>query len=182
MNGSKQDAMETSPTARDAPWREFRVSPARLRHGLVLAGVIAAIGLGIALFAGPSVADAPLIGAVSLVLAAGIAAFALRAARDPAPRLVLAADGVWFRDWGLPPVPWRNVARVTSVGSRFNPFICVEVDDWEEFAATLDDATRARCRSNRLVRWPRLMVPNGAVDASFDEILAALREAQARAG
>ncbi len=32
--------MDTSPNARDAPWREFRVSPARLRHGLVLAGAM----------------------------------------------------------------------------------------------------------------------------------------------
>ena len=174
--------MDTSPNARDAPWREFRVSPDRMRHGLVLAGVIAAIGLGIMLFAGPSVADAPLIGMISLALGAGVAVYVVRAARDPAPRLVLAADGVWFRDWGLPPVPWRNVARVTSAGSRISSFICVEVDDWEEFAATLDDATRARCRSNRLVRSPRLMVPNGAIDASFNEVLVALREAKARAG
>ncbi len=174
--------MDTSPNARDAPWREFRVSPARLRHGLVLAGLIAAIGLGIALFAGSSVADAPLIGAVSLVLAASIGAFVLRTTRDPEPRMVLGADGVWFRDWGLPPVPWPNVSRIYSVGIRIQPFVCVEVDDWEEFAATLDDATRARCRSNRLVRWPRLMIPNSAVDASFSEVLVALREAKARAG
>ncbi len=174
--------MNTSPNARDAPWREFRVSPARLRHGLVLAGVIAAIGLGILLFAGPSVADAPLIGAVSLALAAIIGAFVLRTTRDPKPRMVLGADGVWFHDWGLPPVPWPRVSRIYSVGSRIRPLICVEVDDWEEFAATLDEATRARCRSNRLVRSPRLMVPNGTVDASFSEVLVALREAKARAG
>ena len=174
--------MDTSPNARDAPWREFWVSPDRLRHGLVLAGVIAAFGLGILLFAGSSVADAPLIGAVLLVLAAGVAAFVLRTARDPEPRMVLGADGVWFRDWGLPTVPWPSVARIHSVGIRVQPFVCVEVDGWEELAAALDDATRARCRSNRLIRWPRLMVPNGALDASFDEILAALREAKARAG
>ncbi len=174
--------MDTSPNARDAPWREFQVSPARLRHGLVLAGAIAAIGLGIMLFAGPSVADAPLVGAALLVLAAGVGAFVLRTARDRRPRMVLGPDGVWFRDWGLPPVPWPSISRIYSVGSRIQPFVCVEVDDWEEFAAALDDATRARCRSNRLVRWPRLMVPNGALDASFDEVLAALREAKARAG
>ena len=174
--------MDTSPNARDAPWREFWVSPDRLRHGLVLAGVIAAFGLGILLFAGSAVADAPIIGAVLLVLAAGVAAFVLRTARDPEPRMVLGADGVWFRDWGLPTVPWPSVSKIHSVGIRIQPFVCVEVDDWEELTATLDDATRARCRSNRLVRWPRLMVPNGALDASFDEILAALREAKARAG
>ena len=174
--------MDTSPNARDAPWREFRASPARLRHGMVLTGVLAAVGLGTLLFAGPSVADAPLIGAVSLALAAGVAIYVLRAARDTAPRMTLDADGVWFHDWGLPPVPWRNVAGVYAAGSRIRPFICVEVDGWEELAAALDDATRARCQSNRLIRWPRLMVPDNAVDASFAEVLAALREAKARAG
>ncbi len=174
--------MNTSPNARDAPWREFWISPDRLRHGLVLAGAVAAFGLGIALFGGSAVADAPLIGAVLLVLAASVAAFVMRTARDPEPRMVLGAYGVWFRDWGLPTVPWPSVSKIYSVGSRIQALICVEVDGWEELAAALDDATRERCRSNRLVRWPKLMVPNSALDASFDEILTALREAKARSG
>ncbi len=173
--------LETDPMTPEEGRREFRVSPARLHHGLLVAAVVAAIGLGILLFAGPAVPDSEIIGAVALALAAGLAGFALHAARDPRPRLIVDSQGVWFRDWGLPRVPWRGVAAVQTVGIRLQPYVCVELRRWEDFVATLDEATRARCGANRLIRWPRLRIPNNAVDATFDEILAALRDAKARA-
>lgn len=172
--------MRTPPIESDFPRREFRAAPARLHHGLLIAGLLAAIGIGILAFAGSVVADGPMIAAVSLALAAAVAFHAVRAALDPRPRMVLDADGLWFRDWRLPPIPWHRIAGVSTAGSRLQPYVCIELNDVDGFVGALDERTRRRCRSNRLIRWPRLMVPNHAIDASFEEVLGALRDSNAR--
>ena len=172
--------MPTPPIESDYPRREFRTAPARLHHGLLIAGLLAATGIGILAFGGGVVADGPLIAAVSLALAAAVALYAVRGALDPRPRMVLDADGVWFRDWRLPPIPWHRIAGVPTAGSRLQPYVSVELADVDGFVGALDDRTQRRCRSNRLIHWPRLMVPNHAIDASFEEVLNALRAGNAR--
>ena len=159
----------------------FRFSRAKRVHGLVIAGVLAAVGL-LALFAaGPALPDGGLIGLVNLALASGVVVYVLRTAWNPGVGMVLDDDGVWFRDWDLPPVPWRHVANAHTAGIRLRPLVHVELHDAETFFARVDAAARKPRRANTLVRRTRLIVPNGALDAPLNDIVAAIREGMARA-
>ena len=168
---------ETSATGSGAVPVTFRIAPGKLKHGLLIAGLLSVIGLWLILFAGPSVAHGELAGFANLVLAAGLAAIALRRARDSRPHLVLDQRGVWFRDWGLDPVPWHQVAGVTLGGSRLQSFACLEIKDPQALLEGLSAERRRKAKSNRLVRPPRLLVPNGALDAPLTDIVAAIRSA-----
>ena len=159
----------------------FRVSRAKRLHGLVIAGVLAAVGLLAMFAAGPALPDGQLIGLVNLALAGGVVVYVLRTAWNPGVGMVLDDDGLWFRDWGLPPVPWRHVHGAYMTGIRLRPLLCVELGDADVFLGQIDAATRRRCRNNPLVRPPRLMVPNGALDAPLTDVMAAIREARGRA-
>ncbi len=79
--------------------REFHSSRTRAQHGALLSVLLALVGAWALLFAGPSVRDAELVGAIALVLSAVMLFVVLRNARDASARMVLDGDGVWFRDW-----------------------------------------------------------------------------------
>lgn len=155
--------------------REFRVARSKLQHGALLAGVLAVIGLAIIVMAGPSVPYGRLVGAVNLVAALGIWITVRRNARDPRPLMVLDQDGFWFRDWGLETVSWAQLGNAYVGGSRFQAFLCLELRDPEALLARLPEQRRRKISANRLVRPPRLMIPNGALEAPLEDILAALR-------
>ncbi len=154
---------------------EFRGSRARVQHGILLSVVLAVIGLGSLFFAGPSVPDAELVGAVVLVIAAGVLIVVVRSARDTRPRLVLDRDGVWFRDWGIEKVSWAAIDTVYTSGSRLQTFITLSLRDPEGFLNALPQAERAKLTSDRLFRRPELRIPHNALDATLDEVLTALR-------
>jgi len=147
---------------------------------MLLAGVLATIGLAVIFFADASIPNAALLGAVNLLLAGGVLFSVVRAARDPRPRMVLDRDGIWYRDWPVGKVPWRFLRGVYMQGSRFQTFACVELRDPESFLAALGEAERRKCRSNRLVRLPCLLVPHGALDAPLEQIADAIGAALAQ--
>ncbi len=155
--------------------KAFGGARTRAQHGMLLSAVLAVVGLGSLFFGAPSVPDAELVGAVVLVLAAGVLAVVMRNARDTRPRLVLDRDGVWFRDWDIAAVPWAAIDTVYTGGSRLQAFITLSLRDPEGFLNALPPAERARLTSNRLFRRPELRIPHNALDAPFDEVLAALR-------
>ena len=78
-------------------------------------------------------------------------------------------------DWGLDPVPWDRIAGVVLGGSRLQSFACLEIKDPDGLLAGLSPEQRRKAESNRLVRPPRLLVPNGALDAPLTEVVAAIR-------
>ncbi len=158
----------------DTP-KEFRVARNKLVHGALIAGLLLLVGLWLIFFADPSIAYAEVLGLINLALAGGILVVALRKAGDRQPHLVLDRDGIWFRDWGLDKVPWQQVRDVYTSGSRIQAFACIEIRDPQALLAGLPDERRRKLNSNRLVRPPRLLVPNGALDAPLQDILAALR-------
>ena len=155
--------------------REFHAGRSKLLHGSVIAGLLAALGLWLIFFAGASVPQAELAGVVNLILAAGVLFLARRAVGDPRPHMTLDRDGIWFRDWGLDKIPWHQIGHVYSGGIRLNSFACLELRDPEAVLAGLPEEQRRKLQSNRLVRPPRLLIPNGALDAPLPEILAAIR-------
>ena len=98
--------------------REFRASRTRLQHGILLGVVLALVGLGTLLFAGASVPDAELVGAIALVMSAVVVAVVLRNARDASARMILGDDGIWFRDWEIGQVSWAAIDDAYTSGSR----------------------------------------------------------------
>jgi len=155
--------------------RVYRISRNRLQHGVLLAVVLGAIGVASLFFAGPALPDGQLLGAVNLALAAGVLAYVGYTARDTRPRMILDREGLWYRDWGIGPLPWHQIGETRIAGIRLNAHLSIELRDPDALLAGLDDATRRRFKRNRLVRLPRLMVPNDALDAPLEEILAAIR-------
>ncbi len=147
----------------------------RTLHGQVVGGVVAAVGVALLFFPEAVVADAKLIGTVMIALGAGVYLTATRSAAAKRPRLIVSDEGVWYRDWGLDVVPWGEIARVYARGTRFKTTICVELEDPEGFLADMAPAKRSRLTSNPLTRPPLLRVPIGTLNATFDELLAALR-------
>ena len=89
--------------------------------------------------------------------------------------LTIDRDGVWFRDWGLPKVPWRHVAGIHVAGIRLHLIIRIDLIDGEAFLAGLDEAQRRTTSS--LVRPDRLAAPAGAFQAPIGDVVVALREA-----
>jgi len=155
--------------------REFHTSRTRVQHGILLSVVLALIGLGTLLFAGTTVRDAELVGAVALVLSAVILFVVLRTARDTRARMVLDGAGIWFRDWKIGPVPWAAVDDAYTSGSRLQAFVSLRLRDPEGFLAGLPEAERKALRANRLYRSPELRIPHGALDAPLDQILATIK-------
>ncbi len=155
--------------------REFRASRTRIQHGFLLGAVLALVGLGTLLFAGPSVPDAELVGAVALALSAVMLFVALRNARDASARMVLAGEGIWFRDWGIGPVPWAAIDDAYTSGSRMQAFVSLRLRDPDGFLAALPEAESKALRANRLARLPELRIPHGALDVPLDQVLAAIK-------
>ena len=155
---------------------EFGVSRSKRTHGLLIAGVLTVTGLIAIAGAGPSLPDGRLIGIVALGLAAGVAFHVLRTTRDSGPGMVLDDEGIWFREWGLPVVPWHHVAGVQATGRRIRPLLSIDLRDAEIFFAQAGAAGSKQQRTNPLVRDDRLIVPNGALDATLGDIAATIRE------
>ena len=153
----------------------FAGSPGKRRHGLVIAGLLAVVGAVALLSAGPSLPDGVMIGGLALVLAAGFAVHVLRSTGDRGAILTIDRDGVWFRDWGLPKVPWRHVAGIHVAGIRLRLIIRIDLIDGEALLAGLDEAQRRTTSS--LVRPDRLAAPAGAFQAPIGDVVVALREA-----
>ena len=155
--------------------REFRASRTRVQHGILLGAVLALIGMGTLLFAGPAVRDAELVGAVALVMSVVMLVVSWRSARDTRARMVLDSDGIWFRDWAVRAVPWAAFGDAYTSGSRLQAFAALRLHDPDGFLAGLPEAERKSLGANRLARMPELRIPHGALDAPLDVVLAAIK-------
>lgn len=160
--------------------REYRTSRTRLKQGYLLGGVLAAIGIIVFLAGRKVIPDAVLIALGHMAVGAGIVVHTWRQAQDPRPRLVLDTDGIWFRDWNTRPIPWSQVRAIGTAGSRMSSFVSVEIRDAQTLLHLIPPADRQKFRTHRLVRLPRLFIPNNSVDIPFDGLVEALKAGQAR--
>ena len=157
--------------AEPSPRISFAASPGKRRHGLVIAGLLVVIGFLSLIFAGPGLPDGLMIGGVALALAAGFTLHVLRSTGAAGAVLTIDDEGVWFRDWDLPKVPWRHVAGIHVVGIRLRLLISIDLIGGEAFLAGLNKP------ANPLVRADRLVAPGSAFDAPIGDVVVALREA-----
>jgi hypothetical protein len=88
---------------------------------------------------------------------------------------VLGDEGIWFRDWKIDPVPWTAIDDAYTSGSRIQAFVSLRLRDPDGFLAALPEAERKALRGNRLAKMPELRIPHDALDAPFDDILAAIK-------
>lgn len=165
--------------------REFEASGGRAKHGLILAGLLAAIGLWILLFGAGTVEDHQFSGGLALALAAAVGGAVWWQAFQGGVRLRIDRNGVWFKDWGLA-VPWPRIEDVYQSGTRLQPFVTLRLRDPEAFLDGLSTAEAKALRGNRLWKRPELKIPGGAVEASQreieDAILEGLKESGSAAG
>jgi hypothetical protein len=141
---------------------------------LVIAAISILIGAGTLLFAGESVTDSNWIGAVLIVLGIGIGVHARLTGQTPGAHLRVDTAGVYFREWGVT-VPWREIADVYQSGSRLQPFVTLRIGDPERLLAGLPQEEARKLKRNHLWKSPELRIPYSAVEASRDEILAAIQ-------
>ena len=158
----------------EGPVQEFQIGQSKARHGLVIAAISILVGAGTLLFADESVTDSNWIGAVLIVLGIGIAVHARRTGQTPGAHLRVDTAGVYFREWGVT-VPWREIADVYQSGSRLQPFVTLRIGDPERLLAGLPQEEARKLKRNHLWKPPELRIPYSAVEASRDEILAAIQ-------
>jgi len=157
----------------ERPAQEFQIGSSKARHGLVIAAIGVLVGLGTLLFADESVTDRHWIGGLLLVFGVGIGLYAWRTGRTTGPHLRIDADGVYFREWGAT-VPWREIEDVYQSGSRLQPFVTLRVRDPDAMLAGLPQDDARKLNRNRLWKPPELRIPYSSVEASRDDVLAAI--------
>ncbi len=155
------------------PVQEFRIGRSKVRHGLVIAALCLVIGAATLALGDESLADRQWIGALLMALGLAIGVHAWLTGRRPGPHLRLDGAGVYFREWGIT-VPWGEVAEVYQSGARLQPFITLRLRDPAGFLAGLPREQAGRLDRNRLWKPPELRIPYGAVEATRDEVLAAI--------
>lgn len=158
----------------DHPVQEFRIGQSKVRHGLVVAGLGIVVGAATLLFADDSVADSQWIGGLLLAFGLAIGVHAWRTGRRAGAHMRVDADGVYFREWGAT-VPWGEIADVYQSGSRLQPFVTLRVRDPARLLAVLPEDAARKLGRNRLWKPPELRIPYSAVEATREEMLAAIR-------
>ncbi|MEM7225563.1 MAG: hypothetical protein AAF495_21475 [Pseudomonadota bacterium] len=145
-------------------------SRSRLAQGFVLGGALLVASLIVVLLAGTE--DRGTLWAVGLLVVFGLVVLvqALRAALDPAPWLVIDRQGVWYKEWGLPPVPWAEIEKHYQTGSRLQAYLALALRDQESYFAALAQDRGTKVRFGRLIRPKLLLIPANTLDASFRQI------------
>lgn len=171
--GNERDMTDTEQN-QEFP-RTYKISRTKLQQGFLLGGVLAIIGIVILVVGRQVIPDAILIGIGHIVVGGGVIGWCNYLTRDTRPRLVLDADGVWYRDWKTRPIPWQQIRGVSTTGSRMSSFVCIEVRDEQTLLHIIPEGDRQKFKSNRLVRLPKLFIPNNSVDAPFNELVDAIK-------
>ncbi len=152
---------------------EFQIGKSKAQHGLIIGTVCVAMGLAIMLFAGEGMPDRYWIGALVMVLGAGVGFHGWRTNRPAGTHLRIDQNGIYFREWGLT-APWSAIEDVYQTGSRLLPFVTIKIGQPRQFVDSLDEAEARGLRRNRLWKQPELRIPYNAVAASRDELLSAI--------
>jgi len=153
------------------------VSKSRRLHAMIVAGLLSVVGVVAFFFGDGHTGDGELIAIVCLCLAAWML-YSSRSALTKGTAMTINADGIWYRDWGLPVVPWRHIADAYPDGSRIRLLLRIDLKDAEAFFASLDDKTQRRAKRNALIKKDRLVIPHNALEMPIADMASAIRDAR----
>ena len=170
---SSKTTSDAGEAARRAPVT-FARSKSRRAQGFVLSGVLTAVGLATIVLSGGLGESYVWTGGLLVVLGLVFLVQAIRTSRDTAPWLVIDARGLWYKEWGLPPVPWPEIADLYQTGSRFQAFLAVALRDQEAYFAGLAERGEGRVRPGRLIRPGLLLIPANTLDSNFRQVQIAI--------
>ena len=155
--------------------RDYTASRSKLKHGLIVAGLLALLGLWLLFLAGDAIPDSRLVGAVNLVAALLIAGYSWQTTRSDETVLTVDDDGIWYREWGAT-APWREIEDIYGYGARLNPHIALKMKDSERFFAALPGEKAQRLKTSRYYKNGLLLLPNNCAEVAFSELLLTLQE------
>ncbi|PPR73577.1 MAG: hypothetical protein CFH05_01163 [Alphaproteobacteria bacterium MarineAlpha3_Bin4] len=153
---------------------EFKVSRGRCLHGIIISALLMVIGILAVSFGDAHIQDSGWVGTVCFAVAAGVL-YVSRGFWTGGVAMTIDNEGIWYRDWQLPVVPWGHVANVYSDGIRLRPLLRIDLNDAQVFFASLDDESRRGILGNTLIKKDRLFIPNNAVDKSITDLITAIK-------
>lgn len=146
------------------------VSKNKIQQGYLLAGFMLVSGLALMFYLNDASKDATLIGMVNIGFAAVVFFLTRRSLATSSRLLVLNSDGVWYRDWKGPVIPWSQIASIEISGSRIKAAVRVTLKDPEAVITLLDAADRKAFEKNSLVIMPVLRIPNGTLADTLEQV------------
>ena len=155
------------------------VSKSRRKHALIIAGFLAVIGFGSFIAGEGYVPDHELGGGVCGAVAV-LVLMVSRGAWTEGVAMTIGDEGIWYRDWNLPVVPWRHIDRAYATGIRLRPLLRIDLVNAQTFFGGLDDEIRGRLPGNTLIKANHLLAPNGALEMPIAEVVAEIGAALRR--
>ncbi len=152
------------------------VSHTKIQQGYLLAGFMFISGLALMFYLKDASQDATLIGMVNIVFAAFILFMTRRTLRNSQRLLVINDDGVWFRDWKGPVIPWKQILNVKVGGSRIKASVQITLKNPDAVVTLLDASDRTGFEKNPLVNMPVLKIPNATLSVPLDEVAEKIKE------
>lgn len=168
MTGSMQNSSFTKVTIRSSKSRRF--------HGRILAGVFSVIGALSFLMGDNYVPDNEFVAGVCAIVAVAVY-FISSSSSSRGVAMTISKEGVWYRDWKLPVIPWRHVDRAYSTGIRLRPLLRIDLADAEILFSELNNTGAQNLRNHELVKSDHLLIPNGMLEAPISEISSAINAA-----
>jgi len=163
------DVFSDLTTDNDSEWI-CGISKNKVQQGYFLAGFMVVSGIALMFFLNDESADANAIGMINLGFAAVVFLMTRRSVVKSSRLLVVNSDGVWFRDWKGPVIPWDQIAATEHSGTRIKASVRVILKDPETVITMLNASDRPAFEKNPLVNMPVLRIPNGSLAASLEEI------------
>lgn len=145
------------------------VSKTRRFHGRILAGVFAVIGVFSFLFGDTYVPDNEAVAAVCAI-GAGVVYFVSYGSWSEGVVMTISKEGVWYRDWKLPVIPWQHVERSYSTGIRLRPLLRIDLVDAETLFSELNDKSVEKSHNRDLVKSDYLLIPNGVLEIPISQV------------
>lgn len=157
------------------------ISKNKTQQGYLLAAFMVISGLALMFFLDSASEDAALIGMVNIAFGAIVFFLARRSAMNSQRLLVLNADGVWYRDWKGPVIPWNQIANIEVGGSRIKAALRITLRDPEAVITMLDAADRPGFEKNPLNILPVITIPNGSLAVPLDQVAERMKDFARRA-
>lgn len=147
----------------------IRLSRSRRIHALVIAGVFVAAGIVSVLVGGRHAPNSSLIAIVCFVGAVLVYGIS-RGSWSKGVAMTISREGVWYKDWKLPVIPWCHVGHAYPTGIRLRPLLRIDLVDAQKFFSELDEMALRKIDSHPLVKSNYLLVPNGILEVPISEI------------